>query len=83
MFINSYDEISADDENAELIEVFVDDPLQRFAKIRDLNPSTIYRITIHARTNAGAGAQDELEDKTKATMRESKNYIAYMCQNRN
>ena len=56
--------IAADDPNAEITKHFVDNPLQRSTKIKDLDPETEYILYIWARTNAGAGDQDFLEDKT-------------------
>ena len=56
--------ITADDPNAEISKQHVDNPLQRSTKIKNLEPETEYIVYIWARTNAGAGDQDFLEDKT-------------------
>ena len=56
--------ITADDPNAVIKRHYVDDPLKRSTKLKDLEPNTEYLLFIWARTNAGAGDQDYLEDKT-------------------
>ncbi len=59
------------DELGEEMRYYIDNPTQTVAKIRDLEPSTIYIISVQALTSAGAGDSDMLEDKTKAAMRKT------------
>ena len=56
--------IPANDPNAEITRHYVDDPLKRSTKLKGLEPDREYILYIWARTNAGVGDQDWLEDKT-------------------
>lgn len=75
MFLCSH--VLAGDLNAPVEREYVDNAFKRSTKVKkNIEPDTEYILYIWARTNAGMGTQDFIEDKTLAIGRE---YLSLRC----